>query len=138
MVVSQVSPLSRTPFPHTLVQSLSVVESAPGGQQPSSLAAAVIAPWTHSAEHSLPGDRIRRAGVAVVAAGRAGAVGAVRDPGVAELGSAHRSVTALESARAAATVVVRRVAVVALFGALLHAVAAAHADAAAVAMHRLA
>ncbi len=54
MVVSQVSPLSRTPFPHTLVQSLSVVESAPGGQQPSSLAAAVIAPWTHCAEHSLP------------------------------------------------------------------------------------
>jgi hypothetical protein len=40
---SHFSPLSTTPLPQTGLQSLSLVAFAPGGQQPSPLAAAVIA-----------------------------------------------------------------------------------------------
>ena len=41
---SHVSPLSRTPFPHTALQSVSFVELAPTGQQPSPPLRSVI--WT--------------------------------------------------------------------------------------------
>jgi hypothetical protein len=46
---SQVSPASTTPLPQRGGQSLSRVESAPSGQQPSPPVGAVIGSWVHTA-----------------------------------------------------------------------------------------
>jgi hypothetical protein len=56
---SQTSPGSTALLPHVGLQSLSLVASAPEGQQPSPLTAAVIAVGTHSAPHPEPLSCIR-------------------------------------------------------------------------------
>ena len=68
---SQLSPASRTPFPHLGWQSLSLFAFAPGGQQPSPLFASAITVWEHtrlqpwadptprSCVHALPSSQLR-------------------------------------------------------------------------------
>jgi hypothetical protein len=54
MPVSQTSPLVRTPSPHEAEQSESVATVAPGGQQPSPAAGAVMGVLVHAAAHVPP------------------------------------------------------------------------------------
>src|SRR5262245_38669037 len=54
IAVSQVSPVSTTPLPQPAGQSGSELMSAPGGQQLSPAAGAVIAPCTHCSWQPVP------------------------------------------------------------------------------------